>query len=359
MNNPRTMRRYHYILRMIRNSTFEDTPLLEAFFSEDPDKGNSLFYLIRQACICGDHTDPQLNDQKAYRILIEAVAEYLYAFSTSTTIKRKLYSRIYAWCAHMGVQYCIDGYETCLEEIPNQIATDLSVELVKELHNREGVSKLDLRDKYGVSEKTIQVYLSKLANKSCADPLRIGGQAIYVPVTHKEEKLRTDKRRYFTPHTMSPVILQMNIMQVASLLQSLQMNYDSGNNIPLDIAVDAWSQLSDYAKERIREIFCKRDQRFSDFIDIVDEAEHSETYRFITESEMMKRGEASWHEMLDMAYKGGGVYNITLANPLRSWRRQRVVYDHDRHLFYALPVDNTSSDRLYFSVDEVIDISES
>ena len=55
---------------------------------------------------------------------------------------------------------------------------------------------------------------------------------------------------------------------------------------------------------------------------------------------------------------GGGVYNITLANPLRSWRRQRVIYDHDRHLFYALPVDNTSSDRLYFSVDEVIDISE-
>lgn len=358
MNSRRTLLRYHYIIRMIRRSTYEDAPLIESFFSEDPDSCNSLFYKVRQACICSDHIDPQLDDRKAYQIIIEAISEYLYSFSTSTTIKRRLYDRLYAWCTHMGKQFCIDNYESYLEDIPNQITTDLTIALVKELHSKAGISKLDLKDKYGVSEKTAQVYLSRLSTKSCPNPLRIGGQAVYVPISHTEEKFRTDKRRYFTPNTMSPLIYQLNIMQVASLLQSLQLSYDIGNNIPLDLAVDTWSQLSDYAKERIREIFCSRDPDFSVFIDMVEEAERSDTYRFMTESELMKRGEASWREQLDMAFKGGRSYNLTLAHPQRSRKNQKIKYDPGTHAFYALPADDPSAEPLYFSVDEVIDISE-
>ena len=58
MNSRRTLLRYHYIIRMIRHSTYEDAPLIESFFSEDPDSCNSLFYKVRQACICSDHIDP-------------------------------------------------------------------------------------------------------------------------------------------------------------------------------------------------------------------------------------------------------------------------------------------------------------
>ena len=158
---------------------------------------------------------------------------------------------------------------------------------------------------------------------------------------------------------MNPLVFQMNIMQVATLLQSLHLNYENGNNTPLDLAVDTWSQLSDYAKGRIQEVFCKRDPKFSKFIDQVDEDAQNPEYRYMTESEVMEKGEASRDEMLLIADKGSMVCNLTLSQPLRSRKNQRIFYDHDQNSYYAVPAENTSAKPLYFSVEEVRDISES
>lgn len=358
MYQTRTSQRYNYVIRMIESSTHEDSALIETFFSEDPNRRKSLFYLIRKASICSDYVDPHMDHQKAYRILIDATAEYINSYSNSSKAKHRLYSRMYAWCEHLGKQFQIENCADYLTEIPKLITPDLAVELVKDLHDRDGISKEALSDKHHVSTKTIQVCLQRLSDKRHSDPMRLGGQAVHVPVAHKKETHRTDRRRYFTPNTMSPVIFQMNLMQVATLLQSLQLNYDNGNNIPLDLAVDTWSQLSDYAKERIRDIFCKKDPSFSVFLDIVEEAEHSDTYRFMTESEMMKDGETSWNEKLDLAYKGGMICNLSLMQPHRTRKNQRIIYDHDRHSFYAVSATNISDERLYFTEAEVYELEE-
>lgn len=358
MYQSRTTQRYNYVIRMVKSSTHADSALLETFFSEDPSRSKSLFYLIRKASICSDYADPQMDYQKAYRVLIDAVSEYINAYSNSSKAKHRLYNRMYAWCEHLGKQYQIENCADYLVDIPKLITPDLAVELVKDLHDQDGVSKEALGDKHHVSTKTIQVCLQRLSDKKHSDPMRVGGQAIHVPISHKKAHHRTDKRLYFTPNTMSPVIFQMNLMQVATLLQSLQLNYDSGNNIPLDLAVDTWSQLSDYAKERIRDIFCKKDPSFSVFLDIVEEAEHSDTYRFMTESEMMKDSDTSWNEKLDLAYKGSMVCNLSLMQPHRTRKNQRIIYDHDRQSFYAVSATNISGERLYFTEAEVYELEE-
>ncbi len=348
----------NYVIKMIEASTFEDTALLRTFFSEDPDNSKSLFYMIRNASLFVEQASAQTKNQTAYRILIDAVSEYLLAYSTSSAIKKRLYNRLVAWCNHMGEQFQIEGYQTYLEDIPEQITSDLAVDLVKELHDREGVSKEDLHHKYGWSEKTFQVCLHRLGNANSPDPLRIGGQAIHVPISTTESNRKLGKRRYYTKNTMSPVVFQLNLMQVETLLKSFQLNYDSGNEIPMDLAVDTWGQLSDYAKSRIREVFSQRDQDLAKFLDKVEENSQEDTYRFMTESEMMEHKAASIAEQLLLADKGSMICNLSLFCPHRTRKKQRIFYDHDKQSYFAVPADDLSGNRLYFTEDDVDEVWE-
>lgn len=358
MNSPRTSQRYNYIVKMIEASTFEDTALLESFFSECPDNHKSLFYLLRKASICSDYTDPQIDHSKAYRILIDAVSDYLLSYSTSSAIKNRLYKRLYAWCEHMGIQFQIKDYKDYIEDIPKVVVSDPVVELVKELHNQDGVSKEKLKEKYHKSEKTFQVFLHQLGNAAHPNPLRIGGQAVHVPISTTESNRKLGKRRYFTKNTLSPLIFQLNIMQAETLLKSLQLNYDSGNDIPLDLAVDTWGQLSDYAKDRIRTVFCRRDPAFALFLDKVDENSNTDTYRFMTEAEMMERKSVTISEQLLVAEKGSMICNLSLFCPHRSRKNQRIFFDHEKQCYCAVPADDPSGEKLYFTEDEVNEIWE-
>ena len=353
-----TGRCFDYVINMIENSTFEDRELLAKFSAEDPHHHKSFYYMVRQAASFSEHTNTSIDHERAYQILIDAVSDYILSYSTSYSAKRKLYNRMLALCKHIGAHYHIDEYETYLTELPEQIATDIAVEIVKDLHDQNGISKEELSDRYGVSEKTIQVCLHRIADQRCSDPIRIGGQAVFVPITHSESNRKLGKRKYFTTNTMSPLVYQMNIMQVETLMKSFQLNYDSGNNIPLDLAIDTWSQLSEYARQRIREIFAERDPDLAGFLDLVEEEMNSDEYRFMTESEMMERKDVSRSEQLDIAYKGSMLCNLSLTGPHRTKKNQRIKFDHGRQCFYAVPADNLGADPLYFTVDEVYEIEE-
>lgn len=349
---------YNFIIRMIEQSNFNAHGIPRKFFEEDPQSTRSLFYWIKKICDEESKGTMAVDYRSAFRILADAVSKYLLKYPATASARQVLYQHLFAWCESLGDQFHISNYDMILSDIPLPVERDLTIALAKELHARDGISKNDLAEKYGVSEKTIQVSLRQLSGEGRYQPLRLGGQAVTVPVAYKEEKHRDDKRRFYTPNSMSPIIFQMNLMQVATLMQSFQMNYDSGNNIPLDLAVDTWSQLSDYVKDRIREIFCQRDQSFSEFLDIVESEVNSDDYRFMTESEMMDLKDISVSERLDLAYKGGMVCNLSLIAPHRTKKNQRIIYDHDCHKFYAVPADDLSADRLYFSLDEVYMISE-
>lgn len=358
MDNFRSIQQYDSIIRMIEQSNYSSYGLPQKFFDEDPENSHSLFYQIKKICDTEKKTSSTLDNTASFRILTSALSKYLLRYPATAAVKQHLYQHIFAWGEKLGDQFRIPNYEMFLSDIPHPVDRDLAITLVKELHTQDGVSKADLAEKYEVSEKTIQVSLHQLSGESHYQPLRIGGQAVIVPINHKKEERRGDKRRFYTPNTLSPVVLQLNLMQVETLLKSFQLNYDSGNNIPLDLAVDTWGQLSDYAKDRIREIFCCRDPELAEFLDLVDSESKSDDYRFMTEAEMMAQKDVSVSEQLDLAYKGGMICNLSLIAPHRTRKNQRITYDHDLHCFYAVPADDLSAERLYFTLDEVFMITE-
>lgn len=353
----RNNRYYSYIIQMIEESGFEDRRLLNMFLSEDPYNKKSLYYMIQEVAKFTESAEVDV--AQAYQILTEALYDYVFAYSTSHAIKRRLCSRILDWCKHMGEQYSIENYNEYLEELRILGSADIAVEIVKELHNQDGISKLGLAGKYSISEKKAQIYLSKIDNQRCSDPIRIGGQAVYVPISRKKSNKKEEPWKYYTTNTMSPLVFQMNIMQVETLMKSLQLNYSEGNDIPLDLAIDTWSQLSEYARNRIRKIFGERDAQLSEFLDEVEEKMYTDGYRFMTESEIMKKYSLSYHEKLEIAYKGDMVCNISLLDSQHITRKnQRIRYDHDRNSFYAVPADKLNAKRLYFTEDEINVIEE-
>ena len=349
-------RYYDYVISMIKESDYEDRKLIDRFLAEDPNNKKSLFFKIRS--VSETVASTRIDDYQAYYILAEAVSDYLCSYRSSYIAKQRLYSRLYAWCKYLGDQHNIDGYEDLLDDIVSPLKPDIAVETVKKLHDRQGVSKTELASNFGdISTKSIQTYLSKINNPKCPDPLRIGGQAIYVPITRKKSNVKHKEWKYYTENTMSPLVFQMNIMQVATLIKSLQLNYNNDNSIPLDLAVDTWSQLSDYARSRIREIFGKRDADLDSFLNDVERDMNDDEYRFMSESEIMKGVNVS--EQLLIADKGSLVCDLALYEPLRSRKNQRILFDHIKKSYYAVSANDLNSvDRLYFTEDDVIEIKE-
>ena len=126
MNQDRTNRRYQYVIRMIEASAYEDIALLEGFRSEDPWRKKSLYYQIRCASVCSDLADPAMNHQKAYRILMDAVSEYLRAYSAPAVMKQKLYERLQNWCKHIGEQFQIPDFQIYLDDLHPPFSADLT-----------------------------------------------------------------------------------------------------------------------------------------------------------------------------------------------------------------------------------------
>lgn len=342
---------------MIEGSNFKDRSLLNMFVSEDPYNKKSLYYLIQESAKFTENSE--IDVVQAYQILTEALYDYIFAYSTSHAIKRRLCCRVLAWCKHIGEQYSIENYNEYLEDLEILSCADIAVEIIKDLHNQNGTSKTELSSKYSISEKKAQIYLSKIDNQRCSTPIRIGGQVVYVPISRKKSNKKEETWKYYTTNTMSPLVFQMNIMQVETLMKSLQLNYSEGNAIPLDLAIDTWSQLSEYARNRIREVFGERDDQLSKFLDEVEANMNSDGYRFMTESEIMKKDTLSYHEKLELAYKGGMVCNISLIESQHITRKkQRIFYDNKNKSFYAVPADNLNAERLYFTEEDINIIEE-
>lgn len=349
---------YNHIVRMMKESSFEDRELMDFILSEDWYSKGSLLNLIRQGAEEAITVTCKGNDNTAYQVLVEAFSQYILERHSAPVVKQRLRQRLYAWCMSIGEQYKIRNYEMYLDDLPLPVEADMTVELIKDLHAREGITKDTLAEKFGVSTKTIQTALRKLSGENEKSSLRIGGQEIHVPVSYHKEKHRDEERRFYTPNTLSPLVYQMNLMQVATLLQSFQYNYNRGNSLSLDLAVDTWCQLSAYAKSRIQEVFCVKDREFDEFLFMVEKESENLTYRFMTESEMMKEGNAGPNELLMLAYKGGITCDLTLGGPYRTMKNKKVMYDRERRGYYAVDADRIDGDRLYFSEEEVLDICE-
>lgn len=351
INDPTVKRQY--IVDMLENTGEAHTAIVGRLLSQGEETPRSFKSILRQRI----SSKPELvNDVWAFREIVRAICDYIHQYHAPASTKQYLYNDLYSLCKNLAQSHNIADYQSHLNLLPEPVAEDLTIALVKDLHAREGVTKADLARLHNVDERTIQNKIQALDGNSKHKPLRIGGFAVHVPVVHSKKTQRDEVLRYHTPNTMNPLVLQLNTTQAATLLQSLHFNHQQGNFLPLDLAVDIWCQLSDYTRKRIREVFCRNDPDFAEFLDWIHGEVESLTHHFMSESEVLDSRDLSEGEMMLIADKGGEICDIELKNPLRSRSRQRVKYDHDQHRYYAVSADEPDGERLYFTEEEVGEI---
>lgn len=275
-------------------------------------------------------TDSLGDDLKADCGLIsDAMSKTLDGQPGSIEHKQRLWEVFNVWLAVMEKEY---GFSISRPLRPFLESEDGKlIQLLKGLHGEDGLGceREPLCDKIGVKEKTLRTYLKRLNGDLEDEPWTLGGQRVSTVV-----KIRKDgrKRYTYTPDTLHPIVMQLNITQVAYLLKSLGIAYDShcyGNELSEDLAYGIWSQLSPYAKKRIREAYVSEDRvtrcvnrsaaeekeaaAFGAFLNKMEWKTEHWVDEFFTEAEMLNRYNGSVALMIalkDARYGMEHVYTI-------------------------------------------------
>lgn len=288
------------------------------------------------------------NYAEAFNAIVEAVVLYLEDFNATFSYKQRTKQKFSEWLKTIQKKYQIENVD-----LPSDLDVDeedFGIAMVKALHSRPGLTKKDLQDKLKMNDpRSIQKNLRRL----CPDlyegseigenyaPMRVGGQPLTVKI--KMNKGKNHKRFYNTPNTLHPIVLQENLLQVEILLRSLSLNCQQYNStISYYIALDIWSQLSDYAKEKIKKDFQCEDDIHLEFINYIDDdTPDNHTCLFMSQREMIEQIDPSIYDILRDVEK---VPN----------RRCAIRYkDEDGRRFY---LENVKIERL--SRDEYVAIDE-
>ncbi|MBO4972709.1 MAG: hypothetical protein J6D45_07825 [Clostridia bacterium] len=238
------------------------------------------------------------NLRVAYDAISEAMEDYLYGFHSSFCFKQNVKKKFHFWLKAIQQHYRLESTETPFEIDLQSYEQDTCIAMLKALHSRDGVSEYDFPD---IKPRSVRQNLRKLSpglykgeKENIQEqpeyvPFRIGGQQVTVDIRIKKRN-NDRKQYYYTPNTVHPIVLQENLMQVGALLKALCNSYYNPQReswLGLLIAIDIWSQLSDYAKEKMKNVYAIGDQDFCEFIEILDDGcpdNYASTYH--TEREM-------------------------------------------------------------------------
>jgi hypothetical protein len=267
----------------------------------------------------------KLDQAAAEEILSGAMTELLWEYPVSIDFKKKLWDLFEQWAVVIEKE---SGLHVELPKAP-VLDTEESklICLVKALHGPDGLgcTRKSLEETLSVNEKSVRTYLARLSDPSANNktPWYLGGQLVSTPVKERADQDNGHKKYVYTPDTLHPLVLQMNITQVAFLLKSLGIAYFSGacgHELSLDLAYGVWSQLSEYGKARIRKAFTgdervtrlwsgNREQEKAEaeqlekFLDLLAAREDQWVDEFFTETELL----ASFSDEFDvmLILKGG------------------------------------------------------
>ncbi len=240
------------------------------------------------------------NADTAFRAIANATVKYLKIYTTQFSYKERLKLKFKFWLNKIAEAYSVKESDIPLELEVDEDSIDVGVKLLKLLHSRDGVTKKDISGELNkISTRQIQKYLHKISNEEEC-PLYIGGQPAKAYIQAFKKKGEKEAY-YYTPNSIHPIVLQENVMQVYTLLKALYNYYDSDSqsNIGLIIALDIWSQLSDYAKERMQDL-ARRDDSLQELIYLLEGTDCPDDHicTFLTEKDMAEAEELSVDEFL-------------------------------------------------------------
>jgi len=270
-----------------------------------------------------EYYDADQMDAELLKVIIDGMVDYVENLPASVGYRADLWKRFIQWIERIASEFHLEkeaaeilkGYDTICQLNP-------VIELVKGLHNRNGVTKAELSDQLHVSEKSIQTMLRQLdsdlgegkATKEC-NAFYVAGQQVKAKVSYLEENDGRGhiKRRFRTTNSVHPIFLQENIMQVGTLLRALAYDYlDNEHAVSRGIAIDVWCQLSEYAKERIQTVFGAHDENLRDFLEEMDmEITDSIPLSYLTEREMIQQQDLNLVELLMSVSKRNAKVDVT------------------------------------------------
>ena len=263
-----------------------------------------------------------------------SLSKYADAYPSSAAFKLKMRETFIKW-----MEKIIDVYRITDQAIPESLyrsegERDMLISMIKALHKRNGVTKKELRDILGIHPRSIMKNLSRLDPEMSETnpenvnhlPYTLGGQTVRVKV---QSRKKDNKREwtYRTENTLHPIVLLENIMQAGTLLKGMEkLYYDEENEVSTGIAIDIWSQLSDYGKERIKRYYFAEDPGFLEIL----EDDHAVTFH--TEREIMRNERMSPEERI--------VFYLKASSRRCKW----IVLDLEEEGLGTVEIENASLD---------------
>lgn len=244
----------------------------------------------------------KINNSACVKEIAQSMCDYVEAFPAPFSYKQCMRGKFLSWIAVIQKRYHVEPIESSYKDLLKTSGErDTAIALLKELHSRDGVTREDLAARLGINPRAVQKDLRKLdrnlyeGRKRPGEgeyvPFYIGGQEVSVEIKEAGTGHTNDrKKRFYTPNTLHPIILQENLMEVGTLLQALSRNfYERESEISRRIAMNIWYQLSDYARERITRFVAKGDPDLTDMIrDLEDDTPDQHlAANYSTEREML------------------------------------------------------------------------
>ncbi len=313
----------------------------------------------------GDENDKSaINEYCLYRIA-EGMNEYLNSVNYSAVVRQRQYEKFKVTINKICASHHIEDADRFIKLMDIPIVSDPAIAFVKALHPRNGKSKEDLAVELGISERMVRLNVRKLDHNHLIKDgedlgeFRVGGQIISVPVSVKEDE--NGKKFFYTPNTMQPLVMQLNVYQTAVVLDSLWKEYEEESGIAIELAATIWGQLSEYTQERIRFVWGAYKKGFEDFLDEVEELlEDGYDIGFIREKDLFVSDNTTIEDKLVMAYKTSRYLNIIFwgrEEMLTHVRVEPFVDEDGKARFYAFSGQYREEDSPCYYVEEVRDLA--
>lgn len=240
-----------------------------------------------------------------HRIITRTLEEYLRHYPAPFSFKQRIREKFLEWITKIEKIYGIYDEDLNMEFFEDYKSKNVAITIIKELHNRDGVTKKELSTKLGITPRAVLNAMDKLDGDG--EPYYLGDQPVRVEIeylrvdedTAKEESVSNNARKYRTYNTLNPIILQENMLQLYTLIKCMLIQIDDDNKQTLLYAVlqDVYFQLSEYARQRVHKLMEVNDKQLLHYLQELDElAPTDDVVKFITEREMKLRGELSGSE---------------------------------------------------------------
>ena len=358
---------YDYSLEMLRSTNVYERPIESLRFRKNR-KECSLLKILQEHShgrTIDLRTSIRTRNETAFICITETLEEYLGSYPAAYPVKQRYRESFRLWLDRIASKY--DIADLTYTEIFSSNVGNTAIAMLQMLQDPKGITKDEMAKKLKISERAVLKNLCKLdhslgESEQTRETMYIGGQPIQAQIRSFRRPGETIKR-YRTINTIHPIVLQENIMQVGTLIQSLARNYAEYNNdTSYIVGLEIWSQISEFGKNRIREVFAPGDQNLKVFIEYLDDECPSEKAAgFYSEREMQEEsGFTDLEETLIYYIKSPDRrcnLQLSLQDGLSILQDVQIVFDReDEAGKNHYKIVRKGKDDVFFTRDQVIKI---